>query len=225
MDIDSEFEKRKPWISQFAIEGRTYGGGISFDNDIRIEQFFDCFPDSRSILDLGSLEGGQTFQLAKRPGISVLGIEGREANVEKAEYVKGIMDVRNVRFACANLENTPLARYGTFDAVFCSGLLYHLPKPWELIREIGGISKKIFIWTHIAKPEQVVKTINGYSGYDYMEFGLKDPLSGLSPYSFRVSRGSMMDMLINNGFYNIKVYEDNRDHPHGPCITLGAWKN
>jgi SAM-dependent methyltransferase len=224
-DIASGFDRRGPWVSRFVIGGRPYGGNISFDADVRIGQFFSCFPDALRILDLGSLEGGQTFGLAKRPGARVLGLEGRRANIEKAEYVRGLLGAGNVRFELADLESAPLAGFGAFDAVFCSGLLYHLPKPWELIRQIGLVSDKVFIWTHYARPEQATGSRDGYAGYDYREFGLGDPLSGLSAHSFRVTRGSLMDMLGRYGFAGIRVFEDNAGHPHGPSITLGAWKN
>jgi SAM-dependent methyltransferase len=224
-DIGSGFDRRGPWVSRFMIGGRPYGGNISFDDDIRIDQFYGCFPDARSILDLGSLEGGQTFRLAKKPGTKVLGLEGRRSNIEKAEYVCGLLGADNVRFEEADLESAPLANFGAVDAVFCSGLLYHLPKPWELIRQIGLVSGKVFIWTHYAKPEQATKTLEGYAGYDYREFGPGDPLSGLSAHSFRVTRASLMDMLGRYGFASVRVLEDNAGHPHGPCITLGAWKN
>ena len=149
-NLESEFEKRNPWVSQFMINEVKYGGNISFDNNPCITYFFDCFPTARTILDLGSLEGANTLQLAKKPGTEVVGIEGRNYNVEKSNFVKGLLEVNNVRYICANLENTPLTTFGKFDAVFCSGLLYHLPRPWELIEEISRISSKIFIWTHYA---------------------------------------------------------------------------
>lgn len=79
--IEQNFDKLKPWITQFTINGKKYGCSVSFDEDIRIRFFFECFSDVHSILELGSLEGGHTFQLGKNPEITVLGIEGREYNI------------------------------------------------------------------------------------------------------------------------------------------------
>lgn len=223
-NIKEGFDQLKPWITQFTINGDTYGGNVSLDQDARITQFFDCFPDARRILDLGSLEGGQTFQLAKNPEASILGLEGRQANINKANYVKGLLGVDNVSFEIANLESTPLSTFGRFDAVFCSGLLYHLPKPWELIKEICGITDKLFIWTHYARDGEAVDNMNGYQGYYYQELGIDDPLSGLSDKSFRVTRNALTKMLRNYGYANTRIFADNNDHPNGACITLGAWK-
>ena len=51
----------------------------------RVQQFLERFPNVPTIHELGSLEGGHTFTLARREGVErVLAIEGRPANVEVA---------------------------------------------------------------------------------------------------------------------------------------------
>ena len=79
--VKKKFDALKPWVTEFTLNNTKYGGRVSFENDSRVHSFFHAFPAVRSILDLGSLEGGQTFQLAKMPGISVVGVEGRENNI------------------------------------------------------------------------------------------------------------------------------------------------
>lgn len=141
--------------------------------------------------------------------------------------------MQNVTFIQANLENIELAPLGIFDAVLCSGILYHLPEPWKLVKEMSKVSKKLFIWTHYASEDKVTETINGYRGLWYHEGGVanptigqvvSDPLSGLSQKSFWVTINSLKDMLVQNGFININIIEVNPSHPHGPHITLAAWK-
>jgi hypothetical protein len=223
--IEQKFDDLKPWITQFIINDKKYGGNVCFDDDIRIKQFFDAFPNSNSILELGSLEGGQTFQLTKRSGISVLGVEGREYNIIKSNYIKDLLQIKNARFICADLEKTSLSSFGKFDAVFCSGLLYHLSKPWELIQEISNVTSKVFIWTQYASKKMAKDKIDDYMGCWYEEFGYNDPLSGLSKRSFWVTHSSLIDMLNKYGFCNIKTYDDSPNHVHGPAITLAAWKS
>lgn len=223
-NIKKEFQKRKPWVTQFTIGGKRYGGKISFDNDARIKQFFDCFPNVHSILDLGILEGGQTFQLAKQAGVHVIGVEGRQSNIEKAKFVQQLLGIKNVEFIQANLENTRLSTFGHFDAVFCSGLLYHLSEPWKLIKEIGNITHIVFIWTHYAAEDKANEIANGFHGFWYQEGGFQEPLSGLSPRSFWVTLSSLKDMLKQYDFTNLKIIEDNSKHPNGSCVTLAAWK-
>jgi SAM-dependent methyltransferase len=223
-DLEREFEKRKPWITQFTIDGKKYGGDVVQDNDVRVAFFFQCFPDVKTILDLGSLEGGHTFQLAQRPGTSVIGIEGRDYNVAKADFMKSLLKVNNVQFICANLEEKPLSSFGRFDAVFCSGLLYHLPRPWELIREIGKVTPKVFIWTHYAVEERAHEEIQGFRGYWYDEFGYQDPLSGMSKRSFWVTLTSLEKMLQESGFPHVRIISNVPEHEHGAVVMLGAWR-
>lgn len=223
--LTDEFKKRGPWITQFNVGGQKYGGYILFEDDRRIRQFFNFFKDTHSVLELGSLEGGQTFELAKHPNISILAIEGRRKNVERSEFVKQLLDVENIEFVYADLEKTRLTTFGKFDAVFCSGLLYHLPEPWKLIQEIRDVSQKIFIWTHYASEDKSTEIINGYHGLWYQESGIKDPLSGLSQASFWVTISSLKNMLRQHGFTNIEIIEHDEKHPHGPCVTLAAWSD
>src|SRR2546423_13297488 len=122
-DLTAEFAKLAPWVFQFRIDGADYGGEISAVGDVRMERFFRFAPNAVNILELGALEGAQTFILAERPGVKkVLALEGRVANLLKARFLQKLLRVEKVEFAQANLEETDLSSYGKFDAVFCCGL-------------------------------------------------------------------------------------------------------
>src|SRR5688500_1459105 len=68
-ELAAEFARLGPWIFQFQIDGQAYGGGISAVGDARIDQFFRFAPEVGTVMELGSLEGAQTFLLAERPGV------------------------------------------------------------------------------------------------------------------------------------------------------------
>ena len=77
-NLAEEFAKLGPWIYQFQIDGNIYGGGISAVGDVRVERFLRFAPEAKTILELGSLEGAQTFILARQPGVKrVVALEGR----------------------------------------------------------------------------------------------------------------------------------------------------
>lgn len=221
--IEAGFKKRAPWVTRFKIGEREYGGAHTFDDDRRIGQFFEAFPRVRAILELGSLEGGQTFQLAKRAGVSLLAVEGRKFNLDKARYVQKLLKIENVKFVQGDLEKKPLASFGQFDVVFNSGLLYHLPRPWELLDQLRAAAPRVFLWTHYAAADRMTETINDFPGHWFQEHGPTDPLSGLSPKSFWITLASLTGRLKHNGFDQIKVIEDDPQHPNGPCVTLAAW--
>ena len=139
--LAEEFEKLGPWIYQFQIGGQTCGGAISAAGDERVERFFQYAPNPRTILELGSLEGAQSFILAEHPGVErVVALEGREANLRKARFVQTLLQIRNVEFIRANLETADLTAFGKFDAIFCCGLLYHLPEPWKLLAQLPAVA-------------------------------------------------------------------------------------
>src|SRR5262249_9784956 len=195
-DLARQFEIRAPWITKFAIEGKEYGGTFDPSKDPRVPQFAKCFPGVSDVLELGSLEGGHTFMLATLPNVKrVVAVEGRTGNIEKARFLQKLFGITNVQFVEANLERFKLSQLGRFDAIFCSGVLYHLPQPWRLIEQMSEVSANLFIWTHYAVEEEARKVKSGYAGKLYREAGHSDPLSGLSQESFWPTRDSLNAML------------------------------
>ncbi len=136
--IDSEVAALAPWVFQFRFGERTYGGSLDPSKDGRIPQFFNFAPRAQSILELGALEGAHTFRLANASQVHrVVAIEGRVANVRKAELVQRLLGFSGVEFINADLEEVDIQQFGHFDAVFASGILYHLAKPWLLFRAVS----------------------------------------------------------------------------------------
>ena len=107
------------------------------------------------ILDLGSLEGGLSFELA-REGWEVTGIEGRESNYEKAELIRRYFGLDNLRFEMRDVKTLNATSDGRFDAVVCCGLLYHLDEPFAFLRTLREITAEdglLFVDTHVAPPD------------------------------------------------------------------------
>jgi hypothetical protein len=225
-ELAAKFAELGPWIFQFAIDGRDYGGGISAAGDARLEQFFRFAQQPETILELGSLEGAHTFLLASAPGVRrVLAIEGREANLRKSRFVQEVLEIRNVEFAQANLENTRLADFGKFDSVFCSGLLYHLPEPWKLIEQLPSIAPTLFIWTQYAAENEAHDVGQGFRGKIHGEGGPDEPLSGLSATATWLTLDSLRELLTASGYGTVRVIHDDPTHPNGPAVTIGATRD
>jgi len=222
-DLGAEFEKLGPWIFQFQIGGIGYGGKIGAESDERIDRFFEFAPEVRTILELGSLEGAQTFLLARHPGVRrVLALEGRVANLRKARFVRELLGVRNAEFGRANLEEADLSIYGKFDAVFCCGLLYHLPKPWELIRRLPAVAPVLYIWTAYAGNEEASELPNGMRGKIQPEGGPDEPLSGLSPTATWLTLDCLLAVIRDAGYEQVEVIHDDPNHVNGHMVSIGA---
>jgi SAM-dependent methyltransferase len=216
--LSREFRSRGPWVTRFRIDGRTYGGKAELVDDGRIGQFAAAFPEAQSVLELGCLEGAHSFSLAKLAN-RVVAVEGRHENIARAQFVQELLKVENVTFVEADLETVPLERFGRFDAVFCVGLLYHLPKPWLLLDQLAGVAPNVFLQTHYAEHEEA--TVDGMPGRTYREHGRADPLSGLSPESFWLTIPALTERLERSG-YAVEVLEADLSHRNGPIVTLAA---
>jgi SAM-dependent methyltransferase len=221
-ELEREFHERRPWITSFVLNGDTYGGGFQPPEKLR-EQFANSFPRVHTIIELGSLEGGHTFPLAQMPGIErVVAIEGRAENVERARVVERALGIENVEFVVGNLETMDLAPLGSFDAIFCTGLLYHLPRPWELLERLAAVSERMYVWTQCADQAVDGHGAGGYAGRRYNEWGRWEPLSGLSPKSFWPTREELVRMISDAGFPHVQVLGEDQVPQRGPALMLVA---
>jgi hypothetical protein len=223
--LAAEFKRlgaRSPWMASFAINGRLYGSGLNHEQDVRPPHFFRHVANPRRILELGSCQGGGTFQLAKYPGVEeVVAIEGRDYNIAKAKLAQRALGVSNVTFLHGDLETFNVASLGRFDAVYCVGVLYHVPKPWELLARLAWVTDVLYINTHYCPKNQVQLTLHGYEGKKWMEFGFDDPLSGLSAWSFWPTLVALARMLLDAGFIPEILETDTLgtgQSPHGTTI-------
>ncbi len=222
-ELAAQFAKLEPWVSRFRIGGADYGGKTSSVGDVRLAQFFRFVPRPGKILELGSLEGAHTIQLASQRGVTrVVALEGRAANIRKAELVQRLFRIRNAEFVQANLEEADLRTFGQFDAVFCCGLLYHLPEPWKLLEQLPRVAPALFIWTHYADDLCANEVRQGLRGQVHVEGGPNEPLSGMSETAFWPTLGSLLKLLTTSGYKTIHVIKNDAAHQNSPAVTVAA---
>ncbi len=209
----SAFDALGPWVTRWQLDGHELGGDYDAAGDARLCLFGDTFGPLGRVLELGALEGGHTFALARRAA-SVLALEGRSRNLAKCRFMQQALDVRNVEFRLADLECEDLTWLGRFDAVFCVGLLYHLVQPWRLLRQCRAVSDRLFLWTHVADGDE------GWARL-YREGGPEDARSGLSEWSLWLTRPTLRALLKEAGWN--RVEELTFDPRDPPAVTLAAW--
>jgi SAM-dependent methyltransferase len=101
-----------------------------------------------TVLDVGCREGGFALEFA-RAGYRVTGLEARPSNVARCEMVAEAAGMEHLSFVCDDARN--IGAHGEFDAVFHCGLLYHLDRPVEHLREVGAVTRRLLILnTHYA---------------------------------------------------------------------------
>lgn len=221
--LAAEFQARGPWVTRFRVAGMELGGDYLAEADPRLARFFEHFPNPGRVLELGCLEGGHTFPLARR-ATAVVAIDARADNLARARWLARFYPSHNIRFEQADLEHAPLDQLGPFDVVFNVGLLYHLVEPWGLLARLARLAPWLFLWTHVARDfglfgrRRVIR--GGYRGVLYAEHGFADPLSGTTGSSFWPTPSELDRMLADCGFTDRQVLEVDWRHRHGPSILL-----
>lgn len=218
-DIERAFDAVGPWQSRFMIQGQAYGGELPYQEDGRVDEFFEWVGSPASVLELGSLEGAHSAQLAARQSVErLVCLEGRDENVRRARAAMAVLGFNErVRVERVDLEEGGLEPFGMFDAAFCAGLLYHLSRPWLLLSELRRHVGQLFLDTHVSTTGNIV--LAGYRGSLYREHGLDDPFSGLQNFSFWPTAEALDDMLAAAGFA-VARRRDWPDWPNGPRVHL-----
>lgn len=158
----------------YTINSEDKGFKIRVDSLVRvISDLTRKHFSSLRILDLACLEGGIAIEMAKQGAVAV-GIEIREANLEKAIFVKNVLGLDNLTFHLDDVRNLNIEKYGQFDVVICAGILYHLDSPdvFNLIKSISQVCRDFAIFdTHISLAQKREVTYEGekYYGRNFIE--------------------------------------------------------
>lgn len=227
MDI-REFKKKKAeiiakhgaWISyDLDFDGRRYtmspveSNNAGIFSGIFLKTILDATVDftptkkwrNLSVLDLGCFEGQMAIEFARQDAKRVVGIDCREQNVAKANFVKEALDLKNFEVFVDDVRNLSADKYGTFDVVLCLGLLYHLP-PADTIK----FTKQLFeiasylavIDTHISIRDEHQINQNGktYHGLLYDENDNSTQSAKGSEPTFWPTKTSLFRLIRDAGF-------------------------
>ncbi len=133
-------------------EVTTWPGHSDFDPlDVRLKAIrrmlrftFGDHLENLRIADLGALEGGYSVSLAQQ-GANVVGLEARKLNYEKLALLEEHFGLPNLSFILGDVKNFNAATFGMFDVVLALGILYHLDKPVESLRQIAGATRRLIV--------------------------------------------------------------------------------
>ena len=168
------------------------------------------------VLDLACLEGHYAIEFALH-GAEVVGIEGRAASVAKCDFVKHELELDRATFVQDDVRNLSREKYGDFDIVICSGLLYHLPAndAYRLLQAMfETCSGIVIIDTFVALASRQTVDVFGTPRHGHV-YGEHDPAeteeqrkkklwSSLdNESSFWFTEPSLMNMLMAVGFSSL----------------------
>jgi SAM-dependent methyltransferase len=139
-------------ISARDLENETIpdGGGVeTFDtaeateiNRARLEHLDSLGLDlsGKRVLDVGC-GVGHLAQFFVDRSCEVLCVDGREENISRLRSrYPGL-----VAHSIANVETESLSDFGTFDIVFCYGLLYHTENPIAALRNMASVGAELLL--------------------------------------------------------------------------------
>jgi len=165
------------------------------------------------VLDLACAEGHYAIECAMH-GAEVVGIEFREESLAKARFVQKHLGLDRLTFYQDDVRNLSKEKYGEFDVVICSGILYHLDVPdvFHFVRRIYDVcTRLVFLDTEVAlRPIETVE-FEGchYHGDWFLEHdqrsGEKTRLNNLwasvdNTRSFWFTHSSLVNLMGRVGF-------------------------
>jgi 2-polyprenyl-3-methyl-5-hydroxy-6-metoxy-1,4-benzoquinol methylase len=182
----------------------------------------------KKVLDVGCLEGYFSLECALH-GADVLGIDVKEINVKKCEFVKSVVGPRNLKFVLDDCMNVTRARYGSFDVVLALGLLYHLDDPFTFLAQLAELCEGFIVLDTLVARE-TAQTIgdwepqlsamrdfsfagNSYRGRLYREYqegadeterAFSTTASHTNEMSIWLTEDALVDLLADVGFEQLE---------------------
>lgn len=230
---------KEEWSSHFPEERTDLrsGGESPLFNDQRVAWAIEQMGgiSGKTVLELGPLEGGHTYQFDRAGAVSIVAVEANTRCYLKCLVAKEVLGMPSAHFLC-----------GDFVECFASGVLYHMKNPAEMIALAAQSSDHLFLWTHYYDPVVVPKNlriahrfstgeISEYKGFKhtlYRQEYTQAPSAylrnwrgfcgGPEEISHWMSREDTLACLMHFGMTNIQIGSENMDHPNGPCFSLLA---
>jgi SAM-dependent methyltransferase len=193
----------------------------------------------KRVLELGPLEGGHTWMLAKA-GAQITSIESNTTSFLKCLVVKNELKF-DADFLLGDFRRYLEGCSDTYDLVIASGVLYHMTEPIKLLQDIAKVTQSIAIWTHFydrdvigrqihlsnkfdAKPriEKIgARKVESYKQRYLQALKWKGFCGGNAPTSYWLTKESLLGVLTDLGF-SLSIGHEQIDHPNGPAILLFA---
>ncbi len=173
------------------------------------------FPKLR-ILDLGCGEGVYAIEAGLR-GAQVLALDARTQRMDKGAACAARHGLTNVRFILGDVRQVTREAFGSFDAVYLLGLLYHLDAP-DVFRVLDNVYdlciEMLIVDTLVSLTAEIQVEWKGevYLGQRWREHGDEDTdeirrsriLRSIdNTFSFRFTEESLVLALHNAGFTSV----------------------
>ncbi|MGB6994679.1 MAG: class I SAM-dependent methyltransferase, partial [Thermoanaerobaculia bacterium] len=152
--------------------------------------------EGKRVLDLGCNAGYWSLLALQHGCDQLVAIDGRQMHIDQARLVFEVNEIDPGRYQLTqgNIFDIDLRQLGSFDIVFCLGLMYHVSKPVTLIEKIARVNSDLLI---------IDTSLAGLPGslLHYKREILEDPRSGVD-YDLVAypTRRAVIDMVRPFGY-------------------------
>lgn len=250
----SKFELRRPapqnavdlfngkWASDLSevLPGVTAGAAGHFKSDPRpgfaLKHFgaSDGTLSGSSILDIGPLEGGHSYLLEQLGADEILAVEANKEAFLKCLIAKNALAMNRTQFLLGDILEYLRYAERRFSLIFCSGVLYHMEDPVELIHQVSRHTDRIFLWTHYCEPEtrpdlERIAVMRHGEAFEYFRRQNLDSnksrfWGGNRPTASLLRRADIFRAFTRFGFTEFDVHDENLTHEGGPCLSVSLWR-
>ena len=208
-------------------------------DDVRVKYLL-YFMDFRGlrVLELGPRDGHITIMLEKMGAREIVSIEGRRENLEECLRAKDRYGLETTTFYLGDIEELAAGTVepsftGTFDLVFCIGLLYHLSNPGPVLEWCRAQARQLFLQTHYVEEAALERyrapdfrdDVYSYREQDYRaKLFHEEPgnvRSGLREWSVWLYEPDLLALIGRAGFGRVSVLGKDV-HAGLPHITILA---
>ncbi len=231
------------WASSIPLPG-VRAGNVELFDDVRVKWAIEALGgvDGARCVELGPLEGGHSYMLERAGADHVIAVEANKDAFLKCLVVKELLGLSRCSFLCGNAVEYLAQTEDHFDVCWCSGFLYHMVEPVQLIELISRRASRLYLWTHFydadllsddkdtSKAFKDQHTTTGqYQGFTFQlhrqSYGVATRLRGFwggtQPYSNWLTLDDLLAAIEHFGWSGVQTQVD-RSHPNGPAVNLVA---
>ncbi|WP_421423127.1 class I SAM-dependent methyltransferase [Agrobacterium rosae] len=231
------------WTSAFPVS-QLNAGNVPLFADGRIIAALAEYGSikDRRVLEIGPLEGMHTYILNQHGPASIDAIEANRSCFLRCLVTKEILGIDLASFKLGDIQKWLSECEATYDFALASGVLYHMPDPGEFLRLVAAKVDAVFIWTHYCHEEEMpvadvrrapfsgnveVREVAGMAlryferSYQHAEENASF-CGGMKDRHYWLQKDEIIALLKHLGYNSVKILQEDRSHPGGPCFSLLA---
>ncbi|MEO7648940.1 MAG: DUF1698 domain-containing protein [Bryobacteraceae bacterium] len=218
-EIEAGVARLQPWFHcidvGYGIQTKTVSGEAEPSDHPRPtwKTIRRCLPEDltgKSVLDVGCNGGFYAVEAKRRNAARVLGVDAQRLHIRQARFVRRVLGL-DIEFQRMSVYDLSPRTVGQFDITLALGLVYHLKHLVLALERLFLVTRDMLILETATLPMDMQQTFteNNGSGRAVHLLGYVEnpPDAQEAVYNwFLPSTGSMVALLRNVGFEDVKVF-------------------